>query len=252
MMRFAFRRKRADESAREFDLEALVAAAQSGDADARETLLTSYLPFIDRVVANSCGRAVARTEDEFQIALVAMNEALDAYKLGKGSFISFAETVMKRRLIDYFRVRMRLKEVPMSSYDEKDDEGSTYNTVEVKTAVTAYSDQEQQSLRALEIEQYAKELETYGITFEQLITVSPKHMDARDHALSIAQMIARDPELRAIFLSKKSLPLKQLESRVTVSRKTLERQRTYIVAVVILLLGDYEQLNAFVQKGGER
>ncbi|MCY0869467.1 MAG: sigma-70 family RNA polymerase sigma factor, partial [Firmicutes bacterium] len=105
-------------------LTALLTSAKSGNRDAREALLESYLPFVDRVAAGVCGRAIGRTDDEFQIALVAMNEAIDAYDGGRGSFIAFAETVMRRRLIDSFRSNARARDVPMTAYDDEDDEGN--------------------------------------------------------------------------------------------------------------------------------
>lgn len=233
-------------------LETLLADAAAGDSEARERLLRSYMPFVDRVVATTCGRPVTRTDDEFQIALLALNEAVDAYQAERGSFIGFAETVMKRRLIDSFRSTARTKEMPFSVFDEEDDEGNMLNAVEVDTAVKAFQQAEESAARADEIGRYAAELAQFGLSFAQLIEITPKHADARENALEVARLIADDPNLAALFLKNKTLPLKQLESRVTVSRKTLERQRNYIVAVVVVLLGDFEMLHAFVRKEGER
>lgn len=249
VVRLSFRRRQSEATD---TLESLLAEAKKGDAAAREQLLKSYLPFVDRVVASTCARAVARTDDEFQIALVAMNEAIDAYQADRGSFIGFAETVMRRRLIDSFRVSSRTRELPFAAFDEEDEEGNTQNTVEVETALRSFQEKEEAAARAEEIARYASELKIYGLTFQELIEISPKHVDARDHAVSAAKIIVDDEELRKLFLKSKSLPLKQLQSRVSVSRKTLERQRNYIVAIVVLLLGEYDLLHAFVRKGGER
>lgn len=233
-------------------LDVLLTASQAGDAGARDRLLQSYLPFVDRVVHSACGRAVSRTEDEFQIALLAMNEAIDGYRSERGSFIGFAETVMRRRLIDSFRSSKRRREIPWTAFDEEDEDGSVRNAIETQTALAAYQEQEAATARAREIARYAQELAEYGIAFAELPEITPKHSDAKDHAIAVARLIASDAMLIESFRKKRSLPLKMLDGRVPVSRKTLERQRTYIVAIVVLLLGEYELLQAFVGKGAER
>lgn len=241
----SFRRKPAGPAD---SLESLLAEAAAGNGDAREQLLQSYLPFVDRVVANTCGRSVGRTDDEFQIALLALNEAVDAYQVGRGSFIGFAETVMRRRLIDSFRQTKRLREIPFTAFDEEDDEGNTQNAVEVETALREHRLSEENAARAEEIRRYSEELSGYGLTFAGLVDLTPRHADARESALSVARMIAEDGELSAWFRKHRALPLKQLEDRASVSRKTMERQRNYIVAAVLILLGDYKVLQSFVRK----
>lgn len=231
-------------------LEHWLTLSQAGDEEARERLLSSYLPFVDRVVASTCGRAVGRTEDEFQIALIALSEAVTGYQAERGSFIGFAETVMKRRLIDSFRSRSRDREVPFTSFDEVDEEGHTQNSVETDTALRAYQVQVETSERTEEIARYSKELTRYGLSFQDLVEASPKHADARENALQVARLVVGDTKLLELFLRSGKLPLKQLQGRVQVSRKTLERQRHYIVATVVLLAGDYELLQVFVRKEG--
>lgn len=44
----------------------------------------------------------------------------------------------------------------------------------------------------------------------------------------------------------KSLPLKELVDEVGVSRKTLERQRKYIIAIALVLIGDFELLREYI------
>ena len=53
-------------------------------------------------------------DDEASIAMIAFNEAIDAYDDSAGaSFLSFAEIVIKRRMVDYFRRKTkRQEEVP--------------------------------------------------------------------------------------------------------------------------------------------
>jgi len=66
-------------------------------------------------------------DDEVSVGLMAFNEAMDCFDTTKNiSFISFAETVIKRRLIDYFRKESTVSKrtVPMSSFEQEDDENT--------------------------------------------------------------------------------------------------------------------------------
>ncbi len=252
VVRLPFVRKRPLDKAPSDALDVLLADAKKGNKEARETLLRSYQPFVDRVVAQVCGRAISHTEDEFQIAFVAMNDAIDRYEDERGSFIGFAETVMRRRLIDHFRVNERQKERPFSAFEVEDEEGNLQNTVDVDASMAIYEADELVKARAEEIERYKEELSLYGVSFDSLMTLSPKHQDARMSAIAVARTLAKDPLLSQTFVSSHVLPMKQLQNRVMVSRKTLERQRHYIVAVTVLLLGDYELLQGFVREGDQR
>jgi len=49
------------------------------------------------------------------------------------------------------------------------------------------------------------------------------------------------------LFQKKKLPLKRLEEKVNVSRKTIERNRIYIVAMVLILSGDYRFLGDYLK-----
>lgn len=249
MVRLSLRRKQV---AVPETLNELVALALDGQKDAREQLLQHCLPFVERVASATCGRGIARTDEEFQIALLALNEAIDAYVTRRGTFLHFAETVIRRRLIDSFRANSRKRELPFTAFDETDEDGNIQNTIEVASALSAYQREMEVARRAEEITRYTEELKQYGIDFFDLIHASPKHVDAREHALFAARQVVCDEDLRARFVKTKALPLKQLAPRVAVSRKTLERQRDYIVAVVVLLLGDYELLQSFVTGGNPR
>lgn len=63
----------------------------------------------------------------------------------------------------------------------------------------------------------------------------------------IAKMLMDDDELKEILFAKKRLPVKQLEGRVKVSRKTIERNRKYIIAVAIILNGEFLYLKEYIK-----
>ena len=91
-------------------------------------------------------------------------------------------------------------------------------------------------------------LSEYGVRLSELVKISPKHQDARDRALEVARILANDPELLKFLTQRKALPLKELEKVVKVSRKTLERQRKYIITLTLILVGEFHYLQEYLKR----
>ncbi|HKM42970.1 MAG TPA: RNA polymerase sigma factor SigI [Limnochordia bacterium] len=232
-------------------LTELVVKAKEGDARVREQILQDYRPFYLRVASASCRKyLVLGRDDEASIAMIAFNEAIDAYNVdGGASFLSFAEIVIKRRMVDYFRRQSRrTDEIPLSSFERDEQEEGVIQRIESKEAQTVLQIQEETEERREEIFRLDQLLSHYGIRFSDLVKISPKHQDARDRALQVARTLVGEPELLAYLTTKKSLPLKDLEERVEVSRKTLERQRKYIIALTLVLIGDFYHLREYLNR----
>lgn len=236
----------------DLDMHQTIAHIQQGKEHVRNRVIEQYLPFILKVTSRSCKRFVRYGEDdEVSIALLAFNEALDRYDCAQNtSFFSFAEAVIKRRIIDYFRKNKAIQhEVlwsSMSSSDEEKDPSYQLDKLTWGKAQDLYFEEEIRVLRRDEIIEFQNRLKDYGISFQDLILSSPKHEDARKTAFQIANVIIENE----IFLHKlkktKLLPLKDLEKVVQVSRKTLERQRKYIIALVVILTEDFYFLHDYI------
>ena len=241
-----FRRKKTDETT---DLQQLLIRARSGDEQSRNQLLKDYIPFVAKCASQATGRYIRRGhDDEFSVALTAFNESIERYDLERGtSFLGFADTVIKRRLIDYFRSKQaNHRDLPLSDFEIVDDEENVINYVEIQKSLDEHKKQVESDARREEIMRFTDMLGNFGISMEELVEVSPKHQDARENAIEVAKVIASQHDLVEYLLSKKSLPLKQLMKHISVSRKTIERQRKYIIAVSLILIGDYEMLQDYV------
>jgi RNA polymerase sigma factor len=239
-----FRRKNTDH-----ELDQLLRQAQAGDEEARNTLIETYSPFVLRIASQASRKYIERgRDDEYSVALMAMNEAIDRYDADrKVNFLGFAETIIRRRLIDHFRVqKSQSRAVPWTEFDVVDEEDNIVNYVEVQTSIEVHQAAAEQEARRLEIGEYAQTLHEFGLSFEELVELSPKHADARQNAMDVARAVVNDEALLRFVLEKKALPLKALEDRVGVSRKTMERQRKYILALVLLLHGDFHYLRSFI------
>jgi RNA polymerase sigma factor len=230
-------------------VERQIVAARRGEAQAREELVRWYLPLVLRVTARACGRYVQLgRDDEVSVALMAFNEAIDRYQSDSGaSFASFAEMVIRRRLVDHFRREGARRELPLTELETENEEGEVANPVEAAGAVALHRrEQEAQDLRS-DVRRFREALEAYGISLQDLVRVSPQHEDARRRAAAVARAVARNPVWRAYLRHHRALPLKEMErANLGVSRKTLERQRKYIIALALVWMEELDSIRSFL------
>lgn len=232
-------------------LETMIASAQQGDHTVQNYLLKTYQPFIAKCVSEVCKRYIdPKRDDEFSVGLSAFNEAILAYSAEKGgSFLSFARLVVKRKVIDYIRYIQKRPQVV--SLDESYDTEKMENPVEIIAVKEQYQQEQDAWYRRDEIMDFKEKLGTYKLTLDELTVVSPKHRDARDSAVHTARVIYENAHLREYVQRKKKLPIKELVKHVDVSKKTLERNRKFILAIFIVLSEDYVYLKDYIKGVGQ-
>lgn len=230
--------------------EQVVARIRAGDEALRESFIADYRPYIARTASRFCKRYIDPSrDDEFSIALAAFNEAIDGYDDSAGrSFLGFADTVIRRRLIDYVRREQRhARFLPMSAFEGDPGGESPVNAAETAGALDAYASERLSESRRMEIEALAERLKRCGITFTDLADRSPRHADSRALLLGIGATLASRPELMETVERHGRLPIKELMECCRVSRKTLERNRKYIMAIALILAGDYPLIQSYLQ-----
>ncbi len=228
---------------------------KNGDIDLRNKFINDYNPFIIKVVSKATGMYVdLENSEEYSIGLLAFNEAIDCFNESKNAgFLSFAETVIKRRIIDYKRRNSKNSRVfPLSFFERQDEEGST--SFEEKFFIVDASSQFENIETKEELESFIKKLGSFGIELKDLVTSAPKHMDSRRLAIKIARVLAENKELSEKLDRKKTIPMVDLMKLVDVNHKTIERNRKFIISVYIILGSKLETLKGYVQnieKGGK-
>lgn len=230
--------------------EQQVQQIQEGDLRLRNQFIADYQPYVAKVTSRFCKRYIdPARDDEFSIALAAFNEAINQFSAQAGrSFLSFAETVIRRRLIDFVRKEQRFRgQIPYSSFEVEDDEDNMINPVEIRQAIEQYEKQKGLEERKSEIADFNRVLEEFGISFSELVEVSPKHEDSRRMLVGIGHKLASDAGLMRIVVTKRMLPIKELLEQVSVSRKTLERNRKYLIALALILNGPYPYLREYLR-----
>ncbi|UOQ86681.1 RNA polymerase sigma-I factor [Gracilibacillus salinarum] len=231
---------------REYRLEDDIERIQRGDERLRNEIIKAYQPFIAKCVSEVCKRYIKRQNDEFSVGMIAFNDAIGMYSREKGaSFLAFAQVIIKRKVIDYIRKEQRQYMYP--SLDANDDEELEETPIQISEAKKIFQLEQESWYRKQEIMELSKQLQDYKISFAELTVISPKHRDARESAVSAAKILVDDDTLKEYVLRKKRVPIKKLLKVVPVSKKTLERNRKYILTVFIILTGDYIYLREYLE-----
>ena len=231
------------------NVEALVIQAKDGNKEIHHELLSSYTPFMKKTASFVCKRYISEQDDEYSVAMFAFHEAIEHYELGKNaSFLTFAHLLIRRKLIDFIRKESRRKEIVLGQIPhENEDHQDTFDILESSHSFEQFTAKQQAEERSHQIAQYELLLKPYELSFKELVKVSPSHEDSRQTAFQIAQIIAETDEFFEMLQTKKRLPMKELEELVNVSRKTIERHRKYIVAIVILLKSDLHYIKDYLK-----
>lgn len=240
-------KKRQATSSDKENLESRVEYAKK-DSIFRNDLIRQYQPFIAKVASKVCKQYIDQSRDEFSVAIEAFNEAIDHFNAEQGSgFLSFADMVIRRRVIDYIRKETRQTRDVFLESDSLDEENQVESLAQISASITQYSYQQESERRKLDILEYQQQLAHFEISFSELVETCPKHIDARENAKQIAKCLASQPKFIDILLQKKQLPMKELLNYVSCSRKTIERNRKYIIAMALIYIGDYQSLRSYIE-----
>ncbi|WP_026894715.1 RNA polymerase sigma-I factor [Clostridiisalibacter paucivorans] len=224
------------------NLEKRVNKAKTNEKEMNK-LLEEYRPFIMSVITKRCGRYIEYgKDDEVTIGMMAFKEAIESFDESKGKFLSFANRVINSRLIDYYRANNRDKKELLILSDE--DINYRY---EMKEAMIQYKSTNENESRKREIEEFKQELYKWGITFHRLMEVSPKHKKLRETYKNMALCIIDNQELLDHLIKTNRLPIKEIEKYMNIHRKKIERGRIYIIALIIILTGDYPHIKEYIE-----
>lgn len=227
---------------REIDKKAVEAKE---DRNLTEAFLKEYEGFILKTAYKATGRYITKNDDQWSVSFLAFNEAVLAYSYDKGSFLSFSEIVIKRRLYDYVKRQSRhFCEISINPHvfesDGEEEDVGIMQEVMAKVAVVENNEAK------LEIEALSKVLTEYGFTFFDLAQVSPKAQKTKTVcAKAIAYLISENILLNEMRRSG-MLPLKTIENNLKLPRKLLERHRKYIIAGAEIMAGDYPVLSEYL------
>jgi len=225
--------------------QALLAAR---DEFRREELIREQEQTILRTASRACSRYVTKSDDEWSIALGSFSRAIDLYAEKKGDFLPFAQMLIKRSLIDYFRSQKRARsEVPVAPHLLEGGGEPEEDTVGVGKRIAEQSMEASDTGVKDEIEAASGMLKPYGIRFMDLTGSSPRQERTRKDCGTAVRYLLAHPILVEELKRTKKLPAGSLAAGSKVSRKTLDKYRKYIIMAALILDGDYPHIAGYLQ-----
>jgi RNA polymerase sigma factor len=213
-----------------------------------ELLIEQYSSYILKCASAVSRRYISKSDDEWSVALSAFSQAVYDYQPERGTFFSFAELVIRRRLADYFKSQERYRAEILASpeiFSSGSLEGSPQPALQVAVS-SKLAVSEPEDLR-LEIEAAGQTFSRYGFSFFDLSDCSPKSQKTKDSCAKAVAFLIKHPLLLSELRTSRQLPMKAIEKNAKVPRKILDRHRKYIIAAVEILSGEYPGLAEYMR-----
>ncbi len=218
----------------------------------RENFIKDNEQTILRIASRVSGKFITRSDDEWSVALLAFNKAIDTYSEQKGDFLAYARLLIKRDLIDHYRSEKKFDQEMSASNEILNWESDIDQNGEVVRAVIKNSMNdlerfnERRSLKD-EILEVNGILKKYGFSFKDLKNCSPKAGKTKKECARAITYILDHEELLSTVTEYLRLPIREIVDATGVKNKLLDRHRRYIIMAVIILNGEYPLLADYLQ-----
>lgn len=224
----------------------IIERIKKGDKQLKEKFIEDYIPFILKVVSSFYSSKIVdmKNSDEYSIGLMAFDEAIEKFDITKGkNFIKFAEMVIKRRMIDYFRKISTVckKEIPFSYFNNKNEFEDQLNSFGRETELDRYE-------FIYELQDFSKQLKDFGLKIENIPDYMPKHKDSKQICIGIAKKIVENEKIYDKLKNKKYFHMKELSKIIDVHPKTVERNREFIICLCLIYGNDYGNFKMYLNK----
>lgn len=232
-------------------VQAVYAAKDNNDK--ADELIRKYIPFIRAEASKFLGRLCTEQDDAFSIAMIAFHEAIVGYDRSRGAFLSYAAMLIRNRLIDEQRREKRHQgHISLDAQQDEEDDRSLMD--QVADSRDHYEESHNLEATQQEIAELSAVMAQFGITFSDVAEQTPKQDRTMESCLNAIRYGMLHPELLDELLRTKKLPLTQLVKGSGAERKTLERHRKYILAMLLIQTNGYEIIRGHLyhvwKKGG--
>ena len=221
------------------DLAAQVKAAQT-DPEAADAFIRQYTAFIRSETVKFIHTAPENGhEDELSIAMLAFYESILSYDSGRGAFLPYAARAIRNRLIDHYRREKRHGNVISLHAPAGDEEGR-----ELGDTLPDHRDElaqraHRQASRE-EIREFGEKLGQFGLSFSDVADNCPRQERTFAACRRVLDFARIRPDLLRQVEQEGRLPMKELAQGSGTDKKTLERHRKYLVAILLAFTNGYE------------
>ena len=215
--------------------------AAKTDTEAADSLIRQYMGFIRAEAAKYLHRApIEGQDDELSIVLLAFYEAILGYEKNRGAFLAYASRGIRSRLIDYYRKEKRHAEVTSLHEPVSDEKSDTLKIDHLEHPENEIEKSHHRSATRDEIEEFEKQLLEFGISFSDVADNCPRQERTLQACRRVLTAARENPELLNELLRTKKLPIAALSDISRTDKKTMERHRKYLIAILLAFTNGYE------------
>ena len=214
--------------------------AAKTDPDAADSLIRQYIGFIRSETVKFTHAAPENGhEDELSIAMLAFYEAVLGYDRTRGAFLSYAARAIRNRLVDYYRTEKRHGNV-VSLHAPAGDGEDRPMLETLPDHRDEIADYDVRTAGQQEIREFSAQLSGFGITFSDVADNCPKQERTLAACRRVLDHARAHPELLTRLVETGRLPIHELAAGSGIEKKTLERHRKYLVAILLAFTNGYE------------
>lgn len=216
-----------------------------GEADA---FIRTYMPFIKAETAKFLRRPpVEGQDDELSIAMIAFHEAIQSYSQVRGAFFKYAAMLIKSRLIDYHRKEKRHSKIISLETPVGEEEEKSLG----ETLSDGKDHSEEMTLREAtreEIQELTRQMAEFGVSLTDVAENCPRQERTLNACRKALYYAKEHPEILEELLRTRRLPTARLCQESGVQRKTMERHRKYMVALLLIYTNGYEIIRGHLKQ----
>lgn len=219
-----------------------VLLAQEGDARLRDDIIASSVPWVKRLVRKHTFMISVENTDEFSIALDALNTAIDRFSAEKQiPFRTYASIIIRNRLIDWNRQRSSVSRE--RSFSDLDNGPIPYeDRLEDSSSGIAFADIESED-SMIEVEY---RLSLFSLKLDGLVDHFPKQRPTLLFCVRAARVLSDDQELFERTMEVRRLPVSEIARRMGEPVKRVDKHRSCILLLAILLQSDLFLIRSYV------
>ena len=172
--------------------------------------------------------------------MFAFYEAVQGYERGRGAFLPYAAASIRNRLIDYIRKEGRhqgLVSFDAPAGQEDDSHALLEVTPDEKNGIQLWN---VRTATREELDEFRRNLTEYGISLSDVADNCPRQDRTLKACHKVLEAARSHPKLLEHLIQSRKLPIAELSELSGVSRKTMERHRTYLVAILLAYTNGYE------------
>ena len=215
---------------------------------AANEIIKDYLPFIKSEACKATGRIVVEgRDDEVSIAMIAFHEAIESYSKLKGAFLSYAALIIKRKLIDYYRKEKR--HIGIASIDTPLSEDESIRMVDtIEDESNPYEETAMRDATREEIAELTAQLKSFGVSLTDIADNCPKQSRTLEVCRKALQYARDNSDIIDELKRTKRIPMSRLIEGTGAERKTLERHRKYLLALLVIYSNGYEIIRGHLKQ----